>query len=591
VAREAQLWQSIFSESEPVEGRPEVFQWRGRVLQQPQMTADGLCVIVEEATGSIVFKGLPPVAPDGAPATGPGAAGAGAAAVNEAAPPLPSFLQQDEPAPPESAARAAKGAGREEDIVRLDPEVERKLWKSILTESSPVPGRSDVFEWRGRRLKQPTMTPDGLCIIEEDATGEVVFKGAPPPPDVALQRAGESDAALGDGYTSSTLRLMKDATRVLISPAVAVVRLSTAAVTSVSGGKPAGGGAVPGAAPSAVQGSSIRSVSGTMSAMAAAWQSLKRGGGNQMKTATSATAALEGASAIGGVGREVRSDGVVWKGLDQHVADVRELAEQLRARGPGQMVTTRRPLGHSHCPRDFSYKDKTLQVDVKGLDAVIGLRQLDDGSWEMLVEPRVTMEQLVRAAAAYNLRPPVVPEFRRITVGGSIAGIAGESSSFKYGFFHDSCSGYEIVTGDGRIVTATPRCAAACACDALSCATPSPVLPSYTLTATHTRSLMTHTHAHTHTHTHTHDSNEYADLFHATPGAYGSLGIVTAATIRLVPTSGYVAMTYTHFDRVEDLVCVYLSVSMYLCLSICVYLSVSIYLCLSMCLSICVSMI
>ena len=66
-----------------------------------------------------------------------------------------------------------------------------------------------------------------------------------------------------------------------------------------------------------------------------------------------------------------------------------------------------------------------MQVDVSGLDAVIGLRQVDDGSWEMLVEPRVTMEQLVRAAAAYNLRPPVVPEFRRITVGGSIAGIAG----------------------------------------------------------------------------------------------------------------------------------------------------------------------
>jgi FAD/FMN-containing dehydrogenase len=81
----------------------------------------------------------------------------------------------------------------------------------------------------------------------------------------------------------------------------------------------------------------------------------------------------------------------------------------------------------------------------------------------------------------------------------------GESSSFKHGFFHDVCTGYEIVTGDGTIVTATP-------------------------------------------------TNSYADLFHATPGSYGSLGIVTAATIRLVPTSGYVAMTYTHFDRVEDLV-------------------------------------
>ena len=85
VSREAQLWQSIFSESEPVEGRPEVFKWRGRVLQQPQMTPDGLCVIVEEATGSIVFKGLPPVAPDGAPATGPGAAGAEAGTQREGA--------------------------------------------------------------------------------------------------------------------------------------------------------------------------------------------------------------------------------------------------------------------------------------------------------------------------------------------------------------------------------------------------------------------------------------------------------------------------------------------------------------------------
>jgi len=141
-------------------------------------------------------------------------------------------------------------------------------------------------------------------------------------------------------------------------------------------------------------------------------------------------------------------------------------------------------------------------VDVRNLDAVIGLRQLDDGSWEMLVEPRVTMQQLVRAAAAYNLRPPVVPEFRKITVGGSIAGIAGESSSFKHGFFHDACSGYEIITGDGSILTATP-------------------------------------------------TNEYADLFYATPGSYGSLGIVTAATIKLIPALPFVAMSYTHFDRIQ----------------------------------------
>ena len=74
-----------------------------------------------------------------------------------------------------------------------------------------------------------------------------------------------------------------------------------------------------------------------------------------------------------------------------------------------------------------------MQVDVEGLDAVIGVRQVQDGGWEMLVEPRVTMEQLVRACAAYNLRPPVVPEFRKITVGGSIAGIAGSCADCRVG--------------------------------------------------------------------------------------------------------------------------------------------------------------
>jgi hypothetical protein len=61
-----------------------------------------------------------------------------------------------------------------------------------------------------------------------------------------------------------------------------------------------------------------------------------------------------------------------------------------------------------------------------------------------LVEPRVTMEQLVDTLLPFGLVPPVVPEFKHITVGGSIAGVAGESSSYKYGFFHDTCVSYEV---------------------------------------------------------------------------------------------------------------------------------------------------
>ncbi len=38
----------------------------------------------------------------------------------------------------------------------------------------------------------------------------------------------------------------------------------------------------------------------------------------------------------------------------------------------------------------------------------------------------------VRGTPYQVLVPAVVPEFRRITVGGGISGLAGESSSFLY---------------------------------------------------------------------------------------------------------------------------------------------------------------
>jgi hypothetical protein len=49
---EKQLWDSIFSESVAVPGRPEVFKWRGRVLLQPRMDDQGLCIILVRARTS-----------------------------------------------------------------------------------------------------------------------------------------------------------------------------------------------------------------------------------------------------------------------------------------------------------------------------------------------------------------------------------------------------------------------------------------------------------------------------------------------------------------------------------------------------------
>ncbi|CAF1411424.1 unnamed protein product [Adineta ricciae] len=70
-----------------------------------------------------------------------------------------------------------------------------------------------------------------------------------------------------------------------------------------------------------------------------------------------------------------------------------------------------RQLGKGHSSRSTEYK-KDKYVDVESL---------------------VTFEELCNETLKYNLLPCVIPEFKSITLGGAIQGIAIESSSFIYG--------------------------------------------------------------------------------------------------------------------------------------------------------------
>jgi hypothetical protein len=51
----------------------------------------------------------------------------------------------------------------------------------------------------------------------------------------------------------------------------------------------------------------------------------------------------------------------------------------------------------------------------------------------------MSMEQMVDALLPLGLMPAVVPEFKGITIGGSLQGLAAESTSFKYGIFKFIC--------------------------------------------------------------------------------------------------------------------------------------------------------
>ena len=91
-------------------------------------------------------------------------------------------------------------------------------------------------------------------------------------------------------------------------------------------------------------------------------------------------------------------------------------------------------------------------VDISTLSNVIDVNPV---SKIATVEPNVPMDKLVKATLHHGLIPPVVMEFPGITVGGGYSGSAGESSSFKYGYFDQTVNSVEMVLGDEEVVNAS----------------------------------------------------------------------------------------------------------------------------------------
>lgn len=119
------------------------------------------------------------------------------------------------------------------------------------------------------------------------------------------------------------------------------------------------------------------------------------------------------------------------------------------------------------------------------------------------VEGLTTYEDLIRETLPFNLMPAVVPQLKSITVGGAIAGIGIESSSFKYGFVHETMQELEVLLPDGRVVVATK-------------------------------------------------GNEYGDLFLGFPNSYGTLGYALRVTVKLVPVKRFVKLTHHRYSDLSQ---------------------------------------
>jgi FAD/FMN-containing dehydrogenase len=135
-----------------------------------------------------------------------------------------------------------------------------------------------------------------------------------------------------------------------------------------------------------------------------------------------------------------------------------------------------------------------------GLDASAFSRVLhvDPAARLAVVGGLTTYEDLADATLRHRLMPLVVPQLKTITLGGAVTGLGIESTSLRNGLPHESVTAMEILTGDGRVVTATP-------------------------------------------------AGEHADLFWGFPNSYGTLGYALTLTIELEPVRPYVHLRHVRF--------------------------------------------
>jgi FAD/FMN-containing dehydrogenase len=176
-------------------------------------------------------------------------------------------------------------------------------------------------------------------------------------------------------------------------------------------------------------------------------------------------------------------------GLDDHRAAVAALRGSYSELPTGSPVRLAKPTSNL-----FRFREPTGApgLDVSAFGEVL---HVDRDAAIAEVGGMTTYERLVAATLPHGLMPFVVPQLKTITLGGAVAGLGIESTSFRNGLPHESVLEAEILTGDGRVVVARP-------------------------------------------------DNEHAELFHGFPNSYGTLGYSLRLRIELERVKPYIRLRH-----------------------------------------------
>jgi FAD/FMN-containing dehydrogenase len=186
--------------------------------------------------------------------------------------------------------------------------------------------------------------------------------------------------------------------------------------------------------------------------------------------------------------------------LAAHAAAVTRLQDAYAAVPEGVPVRLAKPTSNLFRFRDPAKPgqqgSERVSLDVSAFARVI---HVDPVAKTAAVGGMTTYEDLCDATLPHGLMPLVVPQLKTITLGGAVTGLGIESTSLRHGLPHESVIEMQILTGDGRVVIATP-------------------------------------------------GNAHRDLYYGFPNSYGTLGYSLALTIELMEVKPYVHLRHFAFN-------------------------------------------
>jgi len=139
----------------------------------------------------------------------------------------------------------------------------------------------------------------------------------------------------------------------------------------------------------------------------------------------------------------------------------------------------------------FFNKDLCHKVPIPLYDIL----ELDEGGLTVRVEPMVTVGDITRYLVPRGYTLAVTLEIADATLGGLAFGVGMTTYSHKVGLYQETVVAYEVVLGDGSLVTATK-------------------------------------------------DNQYSDLYYCLPWSHGSLGFLVGLTLQIIPVKPYIHMKY-----------------------------------------------